>query len=184
MTIKLVDVKSFKNGERRPSRVLSRRFYEVGILALVIPRSPRRRSNVTEILSRAQALRNCSFVCTYTHVHVEDGRGRLTRGNHRRSILLSLPLSLFPSPSFSLPLSLLSRTLSLSRSSVQLLSRALTADLHGETIGNPVKPGSTRVNDKTSAARHRVVLLSDFHKADQRPSVVKKQAYATVILRS
>lgn len=182
MAIKLADVKSFKNGERRPSRVLSRRFYEVGILALVIPRSPRRRSNVTEILSRAQALRNCSFVCTYTHVHVENVRSRLTRGNHRRSF--SLSLSLFPSPSFSLPLSLLSRTLPLSCSSVQLLNRALTADLHGETIGNPVKPGSTRVNDKTSAARHRVVLLSDFHKADQRPSVVKKQAYATVILRS
>jgi len=65
---------------------------------------------------------------------------------------------------------------------VQLLNRALTADIGGEAIGNPVKPEPTGVNDKTSAVRPWAVLLSDFHKADQRPSVVKKQAYA--ILRS
>jgi len=96
--------------------------------------------------------------------------------NHRDSVLPP-PHSLFPSLSVPSPLAPLA-----------------TLECNGETIGDPVKLASSSGRDKTSTCKRDLppspsavilpgcpaawALLSDFHKADQRPSVVKKQAHA------
>lgn len=49
----------------------------------------------------------------------------------------------------------------------------------GKLLAGRERPGSCEHRRQNNAGRPEAVLLSDFHKADQRPSVVKKRAYAT-----
>lgn len=107
----------------------------------------------------------CLHIRARAHARVENVcRGRLTRGNHRRSI----PLSSLPDGTTFEP-----RALTAQPGAAKLLA-----------VRRNRRPRASMT--KQAPLVPRTVLLSDFHKADQRPSVVKKRAYVrtTVVLRS